>query len=461
MDRSLALGLEAVRKITKSLGLTGVYGSLGELIDVSEKYKTAVEVVGGNSLFHVVVDNDQTASLIMDELIRTKAGRVTFMPLNRLHPQPVTYPSGSDSVPLIKKIAFDDYLAPAVNQVFAKTVVCISLERGAEIARTNNVNAITLDGDRCDKKGVLTGGYRDQTRSRVDFLRNLTKWKSEIIGTTEKLGDIRKQITEKDNEITQMTDVLNTKRKQLDAVYGEKEGFMSAKAKIANEKSRYQEEIGSLDSRVTQLESAIVMMEKQIFDYSEELKSDFSASALSDKEEAYVRQLTNEIPELESQYGKTVEELEKLSLTVSSLSSELNENLYPKLSQLNIKSISSGSADSTNFKIQDIKRKLHTLNQSKTSIDRANEALLEKTTAIEKDLAEKHQQLEKLYESQRSTTRKLENFSKTSEKSLGKKISLSSRREEVNKKIGDLGVLPDAAFTAYNITLTRKLWNNS
>ena len=36
-----------------------------------------------------------------------------------------------------------------------------------------NVNAVTIDGDRCDNRGVLTGGFRDVKISRVDYLKNL------------------------------------------------------------------------------------------------------------------------------------------------------------------------------------------------------------------------------------------------------------------------------------------------
>lgn len=41
-------GLRAVRQIAKRLNLDGVYGPLYDLFEVSDKYKTAVEVTAGN-----------------------------------------------------------------------------------------------------------------------------------------------------------------------------------------------------------------------------------------------------------------------------------------------------------------------------------------------------------------------------------------------------------------------------
>jgi structural maintenance of chromosome 3 (chondroitin sulfate proteoglycan 6) len=34
------------------------------------------------SLFHVVVDTDETASKVLDAMLKEKTGRVMFMPLN-------------------------------------------------------------------------------------------------------------------------------------------------------------------------------------------------------------------------------------------------------------------------------------------------------------------------------------------------------------------------------------------
>ena len=41
-------------------------------------------MAGGNSIFNVIVDTDDTAARLMDLLERKKLGRVTFMPLNTL-----------------------------------------------------------------------------------------------------------------------------------------------------------------------------------------------------------------------------------------------------------------------------------------------------------------------------------------------------------------------------------------
>ncbi|KAF9992824.1 Structural maintenance of chromosomes protein 3, partial [Modicella reniformis] len=107
MDKSTGAGLDAVRRIAKTLNLDGFYGPLYELFNVTDEYDVAVNVTAGSSLFHVVVDTDQTATRILEALNKEKAGRVTFMPLNRLNTKPSTYPEAEDAFPMIKKLTFD------------------------------------------------------------------------------------------------------------------------------------------------------------------------------------------------------------------------------------------------------------------------------------------------------------------------------------------------------------------
>ena len=45
------------------------------------------------------MDTEETASRVVKELIARRAGRVTFVPLNRISPQRPDYPVSSDAMP--------------------------------------------------------------------------------------------------------------------------------------------------------------------------------------------------------------------------------------------------------------------------------------------------------------------------------------------------------------------------
>jgi structural maintenance of chromosome 3 (chondroitin sulfate proteoglycan 6) len=70
-----------------------------------------------NSLFHVVVDNERIAAEILKNMTDNRAGRVTFMPLNRLKARSFDLPNNFDASPIIEILQFDSKFRPAFQQV--------------------------------------------------------------------------------------------------------------------------------------------------------------------------------------------------------------------------------------------------------------------------------------------------------------------------------------------------------
>ena len=217
-DRATADGIAAVERIAEQLSLTGVYGPLFSLFTVDDKYKTAVEATANTSLYHIVVDTDETAAKVVDVMNKEHCGRVTFMPLNRLKPRSIDFPQANDAVLMIKKVQFEARYRLAFEQVFGKTIICPNLEIASAYVRSHRVDAITLDGDKVERKGALSGGFHDPRRSRLDAARAYQKLKDQVTKGGDRLKAIRQMILRLEQEVTlnlgQMQKV-ETKRRQL------------------------------------------------------------------------------------------------------------------------------------------------------------------------------------------------------------------------------------------------------
>lgn len=192
-DRSLiAATMDRVSQVVDQLGLKrNVYGPLFSLIDADAVYATAIQVTGGNSLFQVVVDREETATKILRVLASNGWGRVTFAPLNRLASNRASYPSEdqlpeSDAFPLLSKLKFSEDVRPAVQQVFGKYMICKSLEIATRVAKGFALNAITLDGDRVDKRGAMTGGYVAASSGKLSVLKKLWQAKQKIFESNQR-----------------------------------------------------------------------------------------------------------------------------------------------------------------------------------------------------------------------------------------------------------------------------------
>lgn len=240
MDRSLANGIKSVKEIATKLKLPedSVFGTLGELINVNEKYKICAEVVGGNSLFHIVVDTEETATIIMKELYKMKGGRVTFIPLNRIYLDAnIQYPPNDQTsfTPLINKIKYDQRFDKAVRHIFGKTIVVKDLTTGLRISKKFKLNSITLDGDRADKRGVLTGGYYDQYKqSRLDSLSTLNESTAKHRELSLELTSIKQAIQEVDSNIDTLNNSIRKHNTNRESLLSNIEGM---KSKLRNKKN--------------------------------------------------------------------------------------------------------------------------------------------------------------------------------------------------------------------------------
>jgi structural maintenance of chromosome 3 (chondroitin sulfate proteoglycan 6) len=452
-DRNTWQGIKSVRRIKEEHGLDGVYGTLGELFDVSEVYRSAVEVTAGQSLFHYIVDNDDTATTVMEILQKQKGGRVTFMPLNRLRPKAINMPKVSDAVPMLSKIRYDPIYEKAFQQVFGKTVICPSLAVASQYARSHGVSAITPGGDRSDKKGALTGGYYDTTKSRIQAIRRTTKCQEELDAQQEKLEEIRKELTKLEQQITSaVSDMqkIDKRRMQLDSSYGPLRNEIRAlglalqqKRDALEEKKLYKEKVNAAQHDSSQEQQA----------YETEMNSDFKQS-LSSQEQSQLERLGPMIQQLQKQLNDISVARSDLESRKNILDVELRENLRLRLDQLNAQEIEGSSgrgvAANVSSQLKDKQRALKRVEKILSDVQKKFEDAqmeLEQTTqtiaALQARKIEKQQNQEEL-------KRSIERHQKRMEKSMQKKALITEKLAEVNRDIRDLGVLPEEAFKKYD-----------
>lgn len=447
MDQNTSRGIAAVRRITRQHNIQGVYGTLAELFDYADKYKTAIEVTAGNSLFHYVVDTDETATRVLEILQKEKAGRVTFMPLNRLNPRPVNIPKSSDAVHLITKLTYDERYEKAFQQVFGKTIVCPNLQVAAQYARSHSVGAITPEGDRADRKGALTGGFHDPRSSRLDGVRTVTKWRGEYDNHRGRANQIRRELEALDQTVTRaLSNVqkLEQKQQQVGNSYGPLQQELRNKA---HELQAKQDELEDKKRQRDNVELAVRQLGEQISAYQAELASDFK-KALTAEEERRLDTLSTTVQNLRKQVSEFSLARSELEGTKATLEVELRENLRLRLDQLQAQDAESGSGSraTDSNRLVECQRELRRADEALASVtgklqetDSAIEEARTQLARIEAQHAEKMRQQEEL-------ARLIARHKKLIEKSASKRATLNTRAQEVAAQIRNLGVLPEAAF---------------
>ncbi|QRV84048.1 chromosome segregation protein sudA [Ceratobasidium sp. AG-Ba] len=452
MDRDTGSGLRAVDRIAEQMGLEGVYGPLYRLFEIPDKkYSTAIEQTAGNSLFHVVVDTDATAQKVLEALQRERSGRVTFMPLNRLKPKLVPFPQAPDALSLIDKLQFDPIHRKAFEQVFGKTAVCENLQVAAAYVRSHGLNTITIEGDKVDRKGALTGGYHDVRRSRIETIRAVKHWSEKYESDSRRLAEVKAQDTQLEQEITKLTgeiQILSSKRTQA----------QSMRASLMDEAHALESEESRLLARVEQLERGKAEQEADGRDmkvrreaYEAEMKTPLAAglsAAETDEMEELGRQVDTRKKALVD-VGKRKTEASasftSLGTRKNMLEIELSESLRRKRDELRTKieslaHIDTDDLESSGADLETKNQELEALGESISSLqDRIAEAEAEHDK-LSSEINKLQSQVEKLQSQQVEDSRGISRQQKSTERYLTKRQVMLTRKDECNTKIRDLGV---------------------
>ena len=74
-----------------------------------------------------------------------------------------------DAIPMIQKLSFEDRFGKSMKHVFGKTLICRSMEVGTQMARSENLDCITLDG-RCRSRASVCRGAKRTAGQLIDVI---------------------------------------------------------------------------------------------------------------------------------------------------------------------------------------------------------------------------------------------------------------------------------------------------
>ncbi|MHC1786188.1 MAG: chromosome segregation protein SMC [Christensenellales bacterium] len=143
-----------------------VHGVVAKLLRVPQAYETAIDMILGGTLQHIVTQDEETAKLLIDHLRSNKLGRTTFLPLTSirsrlLNREESALLGGEGCLGVASElVAYDGQYRGIVENILGRTVivrdldVAITLSRKARQAFT----VVTLAGDVMRAGGAMTGG---------------------------------------------------------------------------------------------------------------------------------------------------------------------------------------------------------------------------------------------------------------------------------------------------------------
>lgn len=317
-----AYSVKHILQAGKQGRISGICGSVAQLIGVEPQYSIAVETALGGALQNIVVENEDTAKRAIRILKESKAGRATFLPVTSVKGQRLANAPENEEgfVALACDLArYDAKYTGVVNSLLGRICIAENIDLAAAIAKKYGYKfrIVTLDGQVINAGGSFTGGS-------VSKNTGILTRKNEI----EALEKRREKAQSENDRLIQVKERLSQETAKLDA-----------------DISGIREQLEALSKDELRLDMEIKRVQEYSLQYNEKLESaELNIEALRKK----LIDTQNETDSVNTQLSDTdkkiIDSEEQLTLSQSRLDSlrSEREELTAGLSDLKMKAVELG-----------------------------------------------------------------------------------------------------------------------
>ncbi len=311
----------------------GIEGVVAELIDVPKGFEVALETALGGSLQNIICERDEDAKQAIRALKESKAGRLTFLPIESIKPRK------RDKRELTNERGFKGFGADVIDfnpkydgimeYLLGNVVIAEDMDTAISMSKKEpRVRYVTLEGEVINSGGAITGGkFKNKTANILERRSEITKLSDELssIEKNSKLGmakleEVRAYLNDAQIKSVQVKESLRDieraaieKKNQKEIYESRLKDFEDTKDKwnrelleIEREQENSQEEIEKIDHKLKQYEETFKDTENKI----EEMMSS------SGKQRISLESFSEEITSLKIEFSKKETEKNKIDAIV-------------------------------------------------------------------------------------------------------------------------------------------------
>ena len=391
----------------------GMHGVLANIIEVPEKYQTAIEMCLGASLQNIVTSTEEDAKKLVEHLRKNNLGRASFLPITSVKGRKLEKIKGNEKGTIgiaSDLIKFDKKYEQIIFNLLGRTVIVDTMETAIKVAKQNSYSfrIVTLEGDVINPSGAITGG--SVAKKTVNILgrgKEIEKLEQEIKDLKAKIQKIEKEKQEYENSIEDTLEQLNSFEKELQEI---DITYATEKQKVVS----IDENISKIENRLNKLKSENETLENQ------------KQETIKNKQE------------LEKQIEMLTEETNNLSKTIAEFA-DLNKDNQKYVDDLNFDitnlKISVSSFDESEASIEEIQERINLeLENNNKSIQNKKvqiEKIVQDNFNLENSIEETKQKIEKIKEEVKTSGSKIEELKQDR---IEKNEKLSKQEEDITTK---------------------------
>ncbi|WP_343343408.1 chromosome segregation protein SMC [Terrisporobacter petrolearius] len=241
-----------VKEVLKNKNLNGIYGALGQVVTVPQKYEKAIEAALGAYMQNIITADENSAKAAINYLKHNKIGRVTFLPMNIIKSKKINnIQTRTNFIGIASDlISYDDKYRDILENILGRTIVIDNIDEGIKFAREtgHKYKVVTLEGEILNPGGSLTGGSLKTSGNILSRKRLINEFNEKIKTTKEENTSIQEKLVSIEKDIISCKDNIQSYEEEMKNV--DKELIFSNSSY-----SRYEEEINNFLSSMKKLEN--------------------------------------------------------------------------------------------------------------------------------------------------------------------------------------------------------------
>ncbi len=331
-----AHSVKQVLKASKTGQLSGVYGSVAQLIKVDSQYSVAIETALGGALQNIIVENEDIAKRGIRLLQETKAGRATFLPItsvkgNRLNENGLDSCDGFIAL-AVDLVKFDAKLTGIYTSLLGRIVIAEDIDLATNIAKKYGYKfrIVTLDGQVINAGGSFTGGSTAKSSGVLTRKNDIERLNAERSQLAEKLTDVKQSCEKLQAETDKLGFDIAAARDELNTVNADKIRFESELKRIEAMLAQNIEQRSSAKQNASKLADKLKETEQFISEAS--LKLEETEKEISKKEKT-VSENEEQRLTMQNKREALTEEMSSLKLHEAELNKDL-EALHTEVKRL-------------------------------------------------------------------------------------------------------------------------------
>ncbi|MCL4444730.1 MAG: chromosome segregation protein SMC [Candidatus Thermoplasmatota archaeon] len=316
----------AILEARASGELTGVHGLVKDLVSYESKFQMAVGAAGGSRLNSVVVEDDSVAEQCLNILKRKKAGKLTFLPMNKiLNGRPrakaiMVRNSGESLGYVFENVNYDKKYENIIWYAFQDCLILPDVPTARK--HMSGVRLVTLEGDIFEASGAITGGFSEKKEESSE--KRTIEVSEQMSQVSEELERLKVKLEADRLELDAVTTQLSSSSKKIGSGSSQVDMYIEIRERSSAELAKIKNDMSAFKTELQKVEETISVTQK------ERSQIDAEVENLVKQKEVIAAKLSEISPEsmeketeLESALTTLRQEKEALSSSLSMASSDL------------------------------------------------------------------------------------------------------------------------------------------